>query len=151
MSDFAAMKIASSGMAAQRERIRVISENLANVQTTSPEGPYQRKMTVLETVPAQTAFDLEMDSAMADLLTDEEIEALKQVTVREIVATEEPPVMRYEPAHPHADDEGYVAYPNISIVREMADMMEATRSYEANLAASKVTKDMINQALDLLT
>jgi flagellar basal-body rod protein FlgC len=150
MSDFAAMDIASSGMAAQRARLRVIAENLANIHTTGPNGPYQRKTVALESQPVAPSFQDAMDSALADVLTPEEIDVLEKVTVSEIVPSAEPPVMRYEPNHPHADQDGYVAYPNISIVREMADMMEASRSYEANLAASKMTKDMILQAMDLL-
>ena len=149
MNDLAAMQISAAGANAQRTRLRVIAENLANIQTTGPNGPYQRKQTVFETVPFE-AFAQELNSAIEEVLSPEEIAALNSVTVREVVTDGADPILRHDPSHPHADANGYVAYPNISIIREMTDMMEAQRSFEANLAASKASRDMINQVLDLL-
>lgn len=150
MNDLAAMNISSSGMAAQRARIKIISENLANIQTTGPDGPYQRQTTILQSNPIKPAFESDLESAYADQLTSEELEVLHTVSVGSIRPDGQPPIKRYEPSHPYADKDGYVAYPNISIVQEMADLMEASRSYEANLAVSKSVRDMINQAIDVL-
>lgn len=149
MDDLMAMKIGSAGMAAQRERMRVIAENLANQNTTGPNGPYQRKETIFESVPL-ASFESQLDSALMEVLTAEEIEAIHSVTVKEIVPDNSPPILRYEPYHPQADENGYVAYPNVSIVREMTDMIEASRSYEANLAVTKITREMLNKTIDLL-
>lgn len=149
MDDFAAMKISSSGLAAQRVRMKVIAENLANQHTTGPDGPYQRKDTILESVP-MASFQDQLDSALSEVLTTEEIETLYAVAVSDIREDGSEPIKRFLPDHPHADADGYVSFPNISVVREMTDMIETTRSYEANLAVMKTTKDMINRAIDVL-
>ena len=149
MDEFAAMRISSSGMAAQRLRMRLIAENLANQHTTGPDGPYRRKEAVFQSVPLEV-FAGELDSALGDILSPGEISVLQAVAVREIAEDSAEAILRYDPSHPYADSEGYVAYPNISIIREMTDLMEASRSYEANLAVMKTTSDMINRAIDLL-
>ena len=149
MDDLAAMNISSMGMTAQRTRMRVIAENLANQHTTGPDGPYERKQTILESIP-MSAFEGQLQAALTDLLSPEEISALHGVGVSEIRGDGADPVMRLEPGHPHADENGYVAYPNIDTFREMTDLIEATRSYEANLAAMKTTRDMINSAMEVL-
>jgi len=129
MKVFRAIDTAASGLTAHRVMMDVISENLANVNTTrTPEGgPYRRKVPVFS-------------------------EALSQagVEVREIAQDETPPRLQYEPGHPDADERGYVAYPNVSVVREMADMMAASRAYEANLETVKSAKSMWESAIDLL-
>ena len=150
MDDFAAIKIASAGLAAQRVRMKTIAENLANQRTTGPNGPYQRKEVVLESIELPSSFEDSLDSALAGVLNPEELRVLHSVTVREVRPDGSEPIMVKEPNHPHANSEGYVAYPNINVIREMTDMMETSRSYEANLAIMKTTTDMINRAIDLL-
>lgn len=149
MDDFSAMRIASDGMRAQRVRIQLISENLANQNTTGPNGPYQRKEAIFRTVPVPS-FQASLDSALNAVSDSAESRVMQSVSVSGVHSDGAEPLMRFEPGHPDADADGYVAYPNISVIREMTDMMEANRSYEANLAVSKTTTDMINKALDLL-
>ncbi|MFA0888261.1 MAG: flagellar basal body rod protein FlgC [Synergistales bacterium] len=129
MRVFRSMDTASSGLTAHRLMMDVISENLANANTTrTPDGgPYRRKVPVFEEVLSGAG-----------------------VAVQEIAQDETPPRLQYEPGHPDADEKGYVAYPNVSVVREMADMMAASRAYEANLEVVKSSKAMWEAALDVL-
>lgn len=137
MRVFKNMDIAGSSLTAHRTMMDTIAENLANVNTTRTEngGPYQRKIPV---------FEEKLEEAM----TDERKSA--GVIVREIDLDDTPPRMEYDPGHPDANDEGYVAYPNVSVVREMADMMTASRAYEANLEVVKTARSMWESATDLL-
>jgi len=150
MNDLTAMSISSAGMSAQRTRMRVIAENLANQHTTGPDGPYQRKEVILNSVPI-TNFQSELDTALDGALSPAEVGNIDSVAVSDIVEDGSEPVRRYDPNHPQADADGYVALPNISIMREMTDMVEATRSYEANLAVMRTTRQMLQSVLDLLT
>ena len=145
MNDFMALDISSAGMSAQRTRLRVIAENLANQQTTGPNGPYMRKEAIFEAAPVQS-FGSELEGAMQNLEGD----SPQSVTVSSIRSDGAEPIRVYDPTHPHADAQGYVAMPNISVFREMTDMIEASRMYEANLASSKAANEMMNQAIDLL-
>ena len=149
MDDFAAMKIGSAGMAVQRARIQIIAQNLANQQTTGPDGPYQRKQVIFESIPL-AGFESELGTALDELLTAAEIESLQSVSVSQIVDDASEPILRYLPDHPHADADGNVAYPNISVIREMTDLMEAHRSYEANMAVTKTIREMLTRAIDVL-
>lgn len=149
MSDFITLDISGAGMAAQRARMRAISENLANQHTTGPNGPYQRKQVVLEKVDLANFAD-ELTGAMENLSTADGKSAVSSVKVGSIAPDGSEPVRVYDPSHPHANAQGYVAYPNISVFREMTDLVEASRSYEANLAASKATQQMLNSAVDLM-
>ena len=148
MNDFIALDLSGAGMRVQRERMRVIAENLANQHTTGPNGPYQRKDAIFESVPIEP-FDNALSAAM-DAQSEGPGAPLSSVRVTEVRQDGSDPIKVYDPSHPHADADGYVAYPNISIFREMTDMIEASRSYEANLAAAQATQDMLNAALDLL-
>lgn len=145
-----AMSIGSAGMSVQRARMRVIAENLANQHTTGPSGPYQRKEVLLKSVPI-TEFQTEFDNALDGALSPSEFGTIESVAIDGIVEDNSEPILRYDPNHPQADADGYVALPNISIIREMTDMIEATRSYEANLAVVRSTRQMIQSVLDLLT
>ena len=151
MNDFLALDISGSGMRAQRMRMRVITENLANQHVTGPNGPYQRKDTILQSVPVQS-FDDQLIQAIEGLEGEvPPITTHDKVEVAEVRPDGAAPILVHDPKHPHADPQtGMVAYPNISIFREMADMMEASRSYEANLAAAGANKDMLQDTLDLL-
>lgn len=143
MNDFLALDLSASGMRVQRHRMQIVAENLANQQTTGPDGPYQRKQAVVQAVKVD--FDDDLKAAM-----NPEARAVHAATVTAVVKDPAPPLRVYDPSHPHADAEGYVLKPNVSTIREMTDMLEASRSYEANLAASRTTQDMLNAALDLI-
>lgn len=129
-----AMKISASGMRAQGERLKVISENLANADSLAktPGGdPYRRKV---------VSFKSELDRAVGANV----VKAQKPTTDRSDFE------LKYDPGHPAANADGYVKMPNVKSVIEMADMREAQRTYEANLNAVDTAKQMINRTIDLL-
>lgn len=138
------LKISSSGLSAHRTKVNVISENIANSETTRTEdgGPYRRKMLVLKSKP----LELESFKNAFDRATTE----YDEVEVAEIVDSQEDFRLVYNPAHPDADpNTGYVKMPNVNTLTEMADMLVAKRSYDANIAVIDNTKRMINKALTL--
>lgn len=127
-------RIALSGMKAQSERLRVISENLANVDSTAqtPDGtPYQRKV---------VSFKNEMDRA----------NGVTQVKVDKVRNDSSEFNRRYDPKHPAADKDGYVLAPNVNPLIEMMDMREAQRSYEANLAVISSSKQLLSRTVEML-
>lgn len=137
------MKISSSGLAANRKRIETISSNIANAQTTrtAEGGPYRRKEVVLGSEPARDTFSEILDG---------EIDAQAEtVHVTEVISANEPPVLKYDPTHPDANKDGYVAMPNINVMKEMADMISAQRAYEANISALNTSKSMAVKALEI--
>jgi flagellar basal-body rod protein FlgC len=135
-----AFAVSASGLSAHRLRMDVISANLANAQSTStPEGgPYQRQDVVLQATP-QVGFD--------DLLAAGDQGA--GVKVSRVVKDQTPFRRSYDPGHPDAGDDGYVALPNVNVVTEMVDLMSATRAYEANVAAINATKRVLQAALEI--
>jgi flagellar basal-body rod protein FlgC len=141
MDIFTSMHISASALKANRIRLNTISSNLANVETTStPEGgPYTRKSVVFKTTPL--SFKDHLDSQLKT--------PIQGVRVSEITEDKEPPKKVYIPEHPDADGDGYVAMPNINILKEMVDMMSATRSYDANATAIKSAKRMAMKALEI--
>ncbi len=143
MSLFSSLSVSASGMAAQRARTEVLVENLANSETTrTPEGgPYRRKDVVFAEDSSIGSFSSQMDSMLGP--------ALSGVTVSEVAVDDSAPEMRYQPGHPDADKDGYVAYPKINPAEDMVDLLGASRGYEANVAAISAVKDMINKSLDL--
>jgi flagellar basal-body rod protein FlgC len=136
------LRIGSSGMTAQRMRMNTISSNIANVNTTrTPEGgPYRRKDVVLESMPDAKSFN--------EILSGQQ-EKFQRVQVTDILSDTKAPLLKYEPDHPDANEEGYVAYPNINLMEEMANMIQATRAYEANVSAIQAVKSMANNALEI--
>ena len=138
MSLITALDINASGLTAQRYRAEVASANLANSQTTrTPEGgPYRRKDVVFETVPFSKAFDIAATG-------------INGVEVAGVMDDPTPFDRRYEPNHPDADAEGYVEYPNVNSMEEMANLVEASRSYEANISAVNIIKAMIARTLEI--
>jgi flagellar basal-body rod protein FlgC len=132
-------------MAAQRARTEVLVENLANSETTrTPEGgPYRRKDVVFAEDTSIGSFSSELDSALGPS------PSLSGVMVSETTVDESAPELRYQPGHPDADKDGYVAYPKINPAEDMVDLLGASRGYEANVAAISAVKDMINKSLDL--
>ena len=140
MSLLSAFGIGAAGLSAQRTRMEVVASNLANARTTrTPEGgPYVRKLPVFTAEPLTANF--------GDTLGH----ALHTVRVERIVDDPSPPILRHEPGHPHADAQGFVAYPNVDAVREMIDMLSATRSYEANVTVVRGIRQMLRNALGIL-
>jgi len=137
------MKISASGLAANRKRIETISSNLANSQTTRTieGGPYRRKITVFAAEPMRGAY--------AEVVEGTYQENAQGVYAKETISDNAPPILKYQPDHVDADERGYVAYPNINVMVEMADLMNAQRNYEANANAMNVSKSMAMKALEL--
>jgi flagellar basal-body rod protein FlgC len=143
MSLFSVLSVSASGMAAQRTRAALLAENLANAETTrTPEGgPYRRKDAVFTSEPTAQfgeVFQSALDSAGTG------------VRVAEIIEDPREPEKRYQPGHPDADAEGYVAFPRINPAEDMVDLMGAARGYQANVAAISAVKDMIHRSIELL-
>jgi len=141
MDFLTSFRICSSGFAAQRAKMDVISSNLANVSTTStPEGgPYKRKVAVFESENVNKKFNF------GDKLRD----AVKQVSLKEVVQDKEGVKKVYNPSHPDADEQGNVDMPNVNVVLEMTDMITASRAYEACVTAFDATKNMALKTLDI--
>lgn len=140
MDMMTAMNISGSGMSLQRTRMNVISSNLANVNTTrTPEGgPYRKKMVVAEAAPLKEgAFSQTLDGA------------IREVRVIDVKEDKSAPRMVYDPSHPDADENGYVATPNVNVMEEMLDMINASRSFEANATAVNTAMKMAQQALGI--
>src|SRR5690606_1541146 len=139
--------ISSSALTAQRFRMDVISSNIANADTTRGklvDGkwiPYQRKVVTMETKQPM-AFGQELQAAM-NRSTGE------GVRVSRIFDDTAPFKQEYNPTHPDADENGYIQLPNVDLLKEMVDMMSATRSYEANVTALNATKAMITKAMEI--
>lgn len=142
MDVFNSFDIAATALKANRIRLDTISANMANVETTrTPQGgPYQRKMVVFET--RQPSFDQQLNSAMQQSQP-------QGVHVSQIATDQTEPRMMFDPGHPDADENGYVAMPNINLLEETADMMMATRAYEANITSIKASKRMALKALEI--
>ena len=145
MADFlTGMRIRSSGMAAQRARLNAISSNLANINTTqTPEGgPYRRKDVVFEAMPDAKNF--------GEIITSTDPKSsFQRVQISDVVSDRKAPLLKYEPDHPDANSDGYVAYPNINLMEEMTNMIQASRSYEANVSAMQASKEMALSALEI--
>src|SRR5271165_973821 len=133
MSLFSALSVGASGMAAQRARAELLVENMANAETTrTPEGgPYRRKDAVFESSPVESPFSSVFST---------QLNAPTGVAVSAIVTDSSDPERRYLPGHPDADPDGYVAFPKMNPAEDMVDLMGATRSYQANVAAISAVK-----------
>ena len=143
MNLFGVLELSGSALVAERQRAEVVASNMANAETTRTDegGPYQRRLVVFRTrglprFPMLLA-GLQRDSGLG-------------VRVERVLADGAPPVRRYEPGHPDADAQGYVAYPAINPVEEMTDLLGAVRSYELNASAVQASKSMIQQAIEIL-
>jgi len=131
MSFFDILKVSATGLSAQRIRMNIISSNLANANTTRAYGevPYRKRDAVFKTVL--------------------EGEFRGGVKVSKIALDEKPPILKYEPSHPDASEEGYVMYPNINPIEEMVNMLESSRSYESNVTVLDTAKQLALRALDI--
>lgn len=136
----AALSISAGGLDAQRQRMNVIASNLANASTTrTPDGgPYKRRDVVFVSDPV--SFEKALNG---------KIEDAKGVKVADVIEDKRPPRMVYDPSHPDANKDGYVAFPNVNVVEEMTNMMAAVRSYESNVAAVNASKSMSMKALEI--
>ncbi|WP_031386458.1 flagellar basal body rod protein FlgC [Desulfonatronum thiodismutans] len=143
MDFMTALEIGASGLSAERTHLNIISMNLANVNTTrTPEGgPYRRKSVVFQATPLDSPFTKAMRSELE--------REVKGVKVSGVVTDQRPLRRVYDPGHPDADGQGYVSLPDINVVEEMANMMTALRTYEANAATISSAKTMFNKALEL--
>lgn len=141
MSLFAALQVSASGMQAERTRAEALVENMANAETTrTPQGgPYRRKDVTFSSELQESPFSAVFQNELAT-----------GVTVSQITEDNSPPEMRYLPNHPDANSEGYVAFPKMNPAEDMADLLNTTRSYQANIAAMTAVKDMINNSISLL-
>ena len=138
MDFFTAMEVSASGLSAQRARMNVASSNLANAQTTTTAagGPYKRKDVVLQSTDVP-GTEGELDGAVKGV----EVQSIKQDTA--------PPRLEYDPGHPQANAQGYVAYPNVNPVEEMVDMITASRAYEAGITTMTTAVSMAEKALGI--
>lgn len=145
MSMFSAFNINASGLTAQRYRMDVISANVANANTTRTEDgtPYRRKVVTFAEKGGQTPFGRVLGHASAGYSGS----GVKVDKVSEDTWTDMKKV--YDPSHPDADEDGYVTYPNVNIVAEMTNLIDASRAYEANSTAFSASKSMALKGLEL--
>ncbi len=143
MDFITSMKISASGLNVQRKRMDTIASNLANIETTrTPEGgPYRRKDVVVSSMPLGDNFAVSLNRELAG--------SVRQAVVAKIVEDQTEPILVFNPDHPDANEEGYVALPNINLMTEMVNMINATRSFEANVQAIEAAKSMALRAIDL--
>lgn len=144
MSLFQVLAVSGSGLNAQRLRAETIVENLANSETTrtAEGGPYRRKEAVFQSEISVSPFSAVFQSELHD--------GAQGVGVAELRTDPRDPERRFQPGHPDADKNGYVAFPRINPAEEMADLMSATRGYQANVSAMAAIKDMIARSIDLM-
>lgn len=141
---FSGFRVSSSGMAAQRMRLNAISSNIANINTTqTPEGgAYRRKDVVFQSMPDAKSF--------GEILTSSDPRSdVQRVQVTDVLSDTRAPLRKHEPGHPDADADGYVSYPNINLMEEMTNMIQATRAYEANVSAMQAAKDIALSSLEI--
>jgi len=142
MSLFSAIGVSASGLDAQRTRAELLTQNLANAETTrTPEGgAYRRKDAVFSAEPIGETFESAFSSALEPT----------GVSVSDIITDTRDPERRFQPGHPDADKDGYVAFPRVNPSDEMVDLLNTSRSFQANVSAMTAVKDMINKSIDLL-
>ncbi len=146
MGPFDMLQISGSALSAERQRSEVITANMANAETTHTDagGPFTRKQVVFAG-SSNSSFHLAFASS-----SQMPGRTAGTVRVAQVVDDTTPPVRRYEPGHPDADADGYVAYPAINPVQEMVDLMGSTRAYQLNASAVTAAKQMIQQSIDIL-
>jgi flagellar basal-body rod protein FlgC len=161
MNLFGLMETSGSAMQAERMRAEVVAANMANAETTRTEsgGPYRRQMVVFAANQGDTGFADSMahasspaDSAAPALLPAPAMSShgvAPGVHIAQVVEDPAPPLKRYDPGHPDAGPDGYVAYPDINPLTEMVDLMGATRAYGLNGSAVQAEKTMISSALEI--
>lgn len=145
---FSGLDASASGLTAQRLRLDVIAGNIANVDSTrTPEGgPFKRQLLVFA---SKNEFDARKFPFLPMKIKTEMTKPGEGVRVTEIMKDPSPPRLKFDPSHPDANNQGYVAYPNIDIVKEMVDMISASRAYEANIQAMNSAKNMAMKSLSI--
>lgn len=145
MSYFNALDIGASALSAQRVRMDLISQNIANANTTRTENgtPYRRKLAVFEERTLNAPFSSYLTGASRERILG------NGVRVARIIEDGSDFKMAYDPGHPDADEEGYVEMPNVDTVVEMVNMISASRAYEANVTSINATKDMAMKAMSI--
>lgn len=140
MNLFRNFEISASALTAERLRMDIISNNIANARTTRTDegGPYRRQMPVFAEL-------LEEASALQGK-TQASLAGVKVVGIKK---DNKAPILVFDPSHPDANKDGYVAYPDINVVTEMVDLIGASRAYEANISAFNAAKDMFRAALEM--
>ena len=162
MNLFGLMDISGSALKAERVRAEVVASNMANAETTRTEdgGPYQRKHVVFEAEGGVGSFQQSLFSSMGGRAAGASFGMLGSsgttdsvaggVAVTGVIADQSAPLRRFDPQHPDAGPDGYVAYPDINPLTEMVDLMGATRAYGMNASAVQAEKSMVTASLDLL-
>lgn len=147
MGLFQAIDASASGLTAERLRMDVISNNIANANTTrtAEGGPYRRQMVVFEPRSDQVSFE----QLLTQQLQPGQLDTGNGVRVTGITKDTTPFKLMYDPNHPDANQQGYVQMPNVNVVSEMVDMITASRAYEANVTAVNAAKSMAMKALDI--
>lgn len=153
--------ISGYGLSAQRVRVNTISSNIANANTTRTDegGPYRRREVVFRAFDFNKILNQKLGKDNHQLKYEDPLNegdfgkepkpAIMSVYVQKIARDDREPLMKYDPSHPDANSEGYVAYPNVNPVVEMADLIEATRAYQANVAAFQSAKNMASNAITM--
>lgn len=143
MSVLGGMNISASGMSAQRLRLDIISQNIANVNTTRDEnGNVYRRKTVVFAEKDMSSFGNILQYTAGTTGDGVKVTQITEDTKSELRKV-------YDPSHPDADEDGYVSYPNVNTVQEMTDMIDASRAYEANVTAFNATKSMALKGLEI--
>ena len=140
-SMFKVLDVSASGLTAERVRMDIIANNIANANTTlSVNGePYKRKSVILAS-KTDTSFSMDLQENIKNM----------GVEVIKIVDDTAPPKLKYDPSDPNADAGGFIRLPNVNVLNEMVDMISATRSYEANAAAIESTKSMVKTTFEII-
>ena len=153
--------ISGYGLSAQRVRVNTISSNIANANTTRTDegGPYRRREVVFRAFDFNKVLNEKLGKNNQQLKYEDPLRegdlgkepkpAIMSVYIQKIARDDREPLMKYDPSHPDANSEGYVAYPNVNPVVEMADLIEATRAYQANVAAFQSAKNMATNAITM--
>lgn len=161
MAFLSSFDISGYGLSAQRVRVNTISSNIANANTTRTDegGPYRRKEVVFKAIDFEKMLNAKIAQENSALGYEDPLDeglkgekpypALTSVVIDKIVRDDSNFKLKYDPSHPDADANGYVAYPNVNPVVEMADLIEATRAYQANVSAFQSAKAMANNAITM--
>ena len=145
---FTSIDASASGLTAQRKRMDIIAGNIANVDTTrTPEGgPFKRQLVVFA---SKTDLTFRKFPFLPLKIKTKMKHPGEGVKILEVMKDPSPPRLKFDPGHPDANNEGYVAYPNIDVVKEMVDMISASRAYEANITSVNAAKSMAMKALSI--
>lgn len=146
---FSTFEISGKGMSLQRMRLNAVANNIANANTTKgPDGlPYKRDVVIVNAVQ-DNSFESELDSQIGNSF-ESSGNSVSNVLEAHLGKDDSPPRMIYDPSHPDADEDGYVAMPNVNIVTEMVEMISAQRGFEANASVIESAKNMARDSLDI--